>query len=193
MDFRLRIGDKIVANIRFILLLRVVLGLWRVDRDVACILLLWLHVVRVQCRVEIVRLLAVPADKDDHLVKIFLQLGHISRDIVFVEDNGAVVVLMVADACEGVEFGLVEHANHVLHVLRDVGHLVLHKRDLGLLLCNLNADFLSTLAKLLTDTLFVRRRHRVDFLVHFDFSFDLLVLLVDHIDLAVKHIDIVPK
>jgi hypothetical protein len=101
--------------------------------------------------------------------------------------------LMVADACEGVELGLVEHANHVLHVLRDVSHLVLHKRDLGLLLCNLNANFLSTLAKLLTDTLFVRRRHRVDFLVHFDFSFDLLVLLVDHIDLAVKHIDIVPK
>ena len=126
----------------------------RVDWVVG-VLLFNFHVLRVQGGVQVVRLLTVPIRQDNHLVEVLFKLGHVSGNVVLVEDYCAVVVLVVSHAGQVIELRAVEQADHVLYVLGDVGHLVFHERDLGLFLLDLDLHLLGALGQLLPDAFFV--------------------------------------
>ena len=122
---------------------------------------------------------------------VLLELGQVHGHIVLVELRVLVVLLMAGDG--ELESAIVELGNHGPAVVTDADHLVLDVVDLGLLGSNLALAFVDLALEVVLGFLLLLRGHVVEFGVPLELLVDVLVLLLNHVDFAVEHVDIVEE
>lgn len=122
---------------------------------------------------------------------VLFELGQVSDDVVLVE-LGVIVVLLVAGDGQ-LEAGSVEVVDHAPdevtdadHLALDVTNLVFFRGDGGLAVINL-------LLKVALGLLLLFEAHGVDLSVSLELVSNALVLLVDHVDFRVEHVNVVEK
>jgi hypothetical protein len=184
-------NDLAIADFGVIFHASEVLSLRRVHSERTLVEVLVVHVLEREARDGSVWVLLALGQVSDQVRDVLFQLGQVKSDVVFVKLHFAVVLHVGGDHEE--EVRLVEERHHILHKVGDVHHLLLNVFNLGLLLRDLRLHVVGLLVELLTDLLLVRGRHGAQLLVALDFLLDLLVLLLDHVNFAVEHIDVVEE
>jgi len=170
-----------------------VVGVWRFDSRGTLFEVLLLHAIQIQRGILEVVLVVSPEQERYQVGHVLLQFGQVSRHVVFVELEVRIVVLVTRHTLHALEVRRVEQHYHVSDAFSNSSHLTLNKLNLVLLVGNRRLHLFRGLDKLFARFKLVGRVHRELFLVLLDFILDQLVLFVDHVDLAVQNVNIVPQ
>jgi len=122
---------------------------------------------------------------------VLLELGEVHGHVVLVELRVLVVLLVASDG--ELESAVIELGDHLPAEVTDADHLVFNILDLGLLGVDLALALVDLVLEVGLGLFFLLRGHVVELGMSLELLVDVMVLLLDHVDLAVEHVHVVKE
>lgn len=125
----------------------------------------------------------------DHEGDVFFKLTKVESDVVLVEQGVFVVLHVLRNVQEEMRF--LEEIHHLPDVVTDQSHLLFNLLNLAFLSLSLLLDVYDILVEVAPHSHLLFLSHLSEFLVSPDLLLNIPVLLLDHVNLGIEHVDVV--